>query len=124
MFLLLDWIKPLGITYLLTYKLSSDFLGTFFIAIIRSRKGYNNNPNALQLKSAFKRLLIRYELKQFDNSNCWFDSLDILHVTSNPQKLICSMKYILLIKKYSLLTMIILDHVKSLHHTSIILLNI
>lgn len=75
-------------TYLLTYKLSQDFLETFFSAI-RSRGGFNNNPNVLQVKSAYKRLLIRHEIKQFDTGNCLSDSFEILHVSSNPKKIKC-----------------------------------
>lgn len=87
-FPLFDCLKSLGITYLLTYKLSQDFLETFFSAI-RSRGGFNNNPNALQLKSAYKHLLIRHELKEFDNGNCLSDSLEILHVSSNSKMFKC-----------------------------------
>ncbi|KYN05673.1 THAP domain-containing protein 9 [Cyphomyrmex costatus] len=47
MFDLFDEIKLLGQKYLLTYKLSQDFLETFFGAI-RARGGFNNNPNANQ----------------------------------------------------------------------------
>lgn len=81
MFPLFEQLKKVGMTYLLTYKLSQDYIETFFSAI-RSRGGFNNNPNALQFKSAYKRLLVRHELKEFENGNCLFDSIDILHVTS------------------------------------------
>lgn len=85
-FPLFDQLKKLGLTYLLTYKLSQDYLETFFSAI-RSRGGFNNNPNALQFRSTYKRLLIRHELKEFDNGNCLFDSIDILHVTSRQNNI-------------------------------------
>jgi hypothetical protein len=42
-------IKHLGQTYLLTYKLSQDYVETFFGAV-RARGGFNNNLNALQFK--------------------------------------------------------------------------
>lgn len=114
MFLLYDKLKTLGMKYLLTYKLSQDYLETFFSAI-RSRGGFNNNPNAFQLKSAYKRLLIRHELKEFENSNCAFDNIDILYVSSlnvkNPKTkldiLIFSRKLLNLIHQI----MIILDNV-------------
>lgn len=54
MFPLYDKLKTLRMKYLLTYKLSQDYLETFFSAI--SRGGFNNNPNVFQLKSAYKRL--------------------------------------------------------------------
>jgi hypothetical protein len=52
-----------GLDYLLTFKLSQDFLETFFCAV-RARGGFNNNPNVLQFQSAYKRLLIRHEIKR------------------------------------------------------------
>lgn len=70
--------------FLLSFKLSQDFLETFFSAV-RSRGGFNNNPNANQFESAYKRLLIRNEIKMFDTSNCLADGLDILHCTSKKE---------------------------------------
>jgi hypothetical protein len=64
MFALYAKVKPLGMSYLLTYKLSQNFLETFFSAI-RSRGGFNNNPNVVQLKSAYRRLLVRHELSKY-----------------------------------------------------------
>ncbi|KAK3872733.1 hypothetical protein Pcinc_022203 [Petrolisthes cinctipes] len=52
--------KPLQ--YLLTYKLSQDHLELFFCAI-RASGGFRNNPTALQFMSAYKRLLLRHEIK-------------------------------------------------------------
>ncbi|KAK0074997.1 hypothetical protein PV325_007516, partial [Microctonus aethiopoides] len=46
---------------------------------IACRGGFNNNPNAFQFRSAYKRLLIRHELREFENGNCLFDGIDILH---------------------------------------------
>jgi len=80
--------KSLGSTYLLTYKLSQDYLETFFSAI-RSRNGLNNNPNALQFQTSYKRLLIRHELKEFQNGNCLFDNVEILSVSSRKENLKC-----------------------------------
>lgn len=48
-------------SYLLSFKVSQDFLETFFVAI-RIRGGYNNNPNVLQFKSAYKRLLMNNDV--------------------------------------------------------------
>ena len=41
--------------YLLTYKLSQDHLELFFSCV---RGGFNNNSNALQLKYAFRKILL------------------------------------------------------------------
>lgn len=87
-FPLFEKLKSLSLTYLLTYKLSQDYLETFFSAI-RGRNGFNNNPNALQFQTSYKRLLIRHELKEFQNGNCIFDNIEILHVSSRKENLKC-----------------------------------
>lgn len=74
-------LKREGMEYFLKYKLSQDYLETFFSAI-RARGGFNNNPNALQFKSAYRRYLtLRHELKDFESENCLLDSYEILHVS-------------------------------------------
>jgi len=47
--------------YLLLYKLSQDYLEVFF-SDMRKRGGFNNNPNAIQFRSAYKRLLVRSQV--------------------------------------------------------------
>ncbi|CAH0558772.1 unnamed protein product [Brassicogethes aeneus] len=54
--------------YILTYKLSQDHLELFFGAI-RSRGGYNNNPNAKQFEAAYKRLLVRSQISAPNTGN-------------------------------------------------------
>lgn len=78
-------LRSFGQSYLLTYKLSQDFLETFFSAI-RARGGFNNNPNTEQLKSSYKRLLVRHEIKEFQSGNCEFDHLKILSASSASKK--------------------------------------
>lgn len=80
-FELYSQIKKHNMDYLLTFKLSQDFLETFFGAI-RSRGGFNNNPNVIQFKSAYKRLLIKNEIKNFENGNVLSDSIEILNISS------------------------------------------
>lgn len=53
--------------YLLTYKLSQDYL-EFFLCIVRSANGSNNNPTARQFASTYRRLLVRHEI-QGQNGN-------------------------------------------------------
>lgn len=66
--------------YLLTYKLSQDHLELFFSAI-RARGGYNNNPNVRQFRGAYKRLLVRHQVKK-GTGNCLLrDSTAILDST-------------------------------------------
>lgn len=79
-------IKKYGNDYLLSFKISQDFLETFF-STIRSRNGFNNNPNAKQFESAYKRLLIRHEIKTFDASNCLADEVEILNYVAKRQSI-------------------------------------
>lgn len=58
-----------NLQFLSTYKLSQDHLEYFFSAI-RVKGGFNNNPSARQLKSAFKRMLVHGEMKHITSGNC------------------------------------------------------
>lgn len=72
--------------YLLSYKLSQDHLEVFFSAM-RSRGGFNNNPNAIQFRSAYKRLLVRHQVDGSMYGNCSpLNSVSILFVSSNKRK--------------------------------------
>lgn len=67
--------------YLLTYKLSQDHLEIFFSAI-RGRGGFNNNPTARQFTAAYKRLLVKQQVK-IGTGNCQpQDDTEILEVTT------------------------------------------
>jgi len=55
--------------YVLTYKFSQDPLEMFF-SKIRSRNGWNNNPNPLQLKWALRALLMKNNIEASKNANC------------------------------------------------------
>ncbi|KAE9543700.1 hypothetical protein AGLY_002096 [Aphis glycines] len=61
--------KKNGISYLLSYKLSQNHLEVFFSAL-RNRGGFNNNPNAIQFKSAYKRLLVKHQISGSEYGNC------------------------------------------------------
>ena len=54
--------------YLLTYKLSQDHLEMFF-SCVRARGGFNNNPNALQLKYVFRKVLLHDAITSPDKAN-------------------------------------------------------
>lgn len=84
MFFLFDELKNVGLTYLLTYKLFQDYLETFF-STMRAREGFDNNSNAIQFKNAYKRLLVRNEVKELING-CLFYNIDILCVSSRNLK--------------------------------------
>lgn len=78
-------LKPYGLRYLLTYKLNQDHLETWFSAV-RSKGGFNNNPNCEQFKSIFKKLLIHHELRT-GAGNCVSNDINILDVPSTKKKL-------------------------------------
>lgn len=78
---LFDILKEKGLKYLLTYKINQDHLETFFSAL-RSRGGFNNNPNAKQFESSYKRLLVRHEIEASERGNCLIDDVQILYALS------------------------------------------
>ncbi len=61
--------KPKPFDYLLTYKYSQDHLELLF-SCIRSRGGWNNNPNCLQMKYALRKMLMRNAITASKNANC------------------------------------------------------
>ncbi|KYQ53811.1 hypothetical protein ALC60_07294 [Trachymyrmex zeteki] len=66
------------------------FLDNFYSIIHnKAHMSMNNNSNVLQIKSAYKRLLIRHKIKQFNASNCLSDSFEILHASFNQKKIKC-----------------------------------
>jgi len=78
-------VKPYGMSYLLSYKISQDHIEVFFSAM-RSRGGFNNNPNAIQFRSAYKRLLVRHEISGSAYGNCTLlDNSIILFVSANKR---------------------------------------
>lgn len=69
--------------YIATYRLSQDHLELFF-GCIRQRGGYNNNPNVVHFKSAYKKLLNHYELQNHFRGNCLpLEKINILAATNN-----------------------------------------
>jgi len=55
--------------YMLTYKFSQDHLEMFF-SKIRQRFGNNNNPNALELRTALKQILLKNSISSSNAANC------------------------------------------------------
>ncbi|KAF4527952.1 hypothetical protein B566_EDAN014125 [Ephemera danica] len=71
--------------YLLTYKFSQDHLELFFGAI-RARGGWNNNPTCQGFTSAFKRLLIRNEIRSGRGNITAQDATTILFVKQKKKE--------------------------------------
>jgi len=68
------------------YRLSQDHLEIFF-GSIRSLGGCNNNPTARQFKSAFKKILIRSEVRDGALGNCIpVENIMILNYVSTSHK--------------------------------------
>lgn len=68
--------------YLSTYRNSQDHIELFFGAI-RMHGGYNDNPNARQLKGIYRKLLCHMELKSAGSGNCVpLESISVLTCSS------------------------------------------
>lgn len=78
------------VPYIPLYQISQDHLEIFF-GCIRAFGRQNNNPTVTQFKAAFKRLLIRAEIKGATTGNCIaLDDIPILNATS-AQSILCIM---------------------------------
>ncbi|CAB3224875.1 unnamed protein product [Arctia plantaginis] len=65
-------------TYISTYRLSQDHIELFF-GVIRKHGEYNNNPNVLQFRAAYKKTLNHLELRSSFTGNCIpLDNMNIL----------------------------------------------
>jgi hypothetical protein len=70
------------LNYLLTYKMSQDHLELFFSSI-RAHGRWSNNPSAQNFKYAYKKLLLRHEVKDNAGNVTRQDDTSILFVTKN-----------------------------------------
>lgn len=71
--------------YIPLYKISQDHVELFFSAV-RAKGGYNNNPNAIQFRAAYKKLLVIAEIRDGGVANCIpLEQVNILNCSStNP----------------------------------------
>lgn len=81
-------LMTFGVQFLLTYKLSQDFVEHFF-GCIRLRGGWNLNPTSEQFRYAYRRLLIHSTDGIIgENGNCSLLQLnDIVHNSLNEETL-------------------------------------
>lgn len=79
-----DYVEngPLDVFY--TFQFSQDHLETFF-SLIRSNLGRNNNPNEIQFKASYKKLLVCMPYLSARKGNCILSSTDIFTVSSAKQ---------------------------------------
>lgn len=55
--------------FIMTYRLCQDHIETLF-SKIRSKSGFNNNPDVMQFKSALKGLLMKADITSSASANC------------------------------------------------------
>ncbi len=82
--------------YLLTCKFPQDHIELLF-SCIRSRGGWNNNPNCLQMKYALRKMFIRNAITASKNANC-VTSQDVIQsspcfISENTTKNCSSARY-------------------------------
>lgn len=70
--------------YLLSFKLSQDHLENFF-SKVRSKGGFNNNPDVVNFKSALRSLLIFNQISPSPNANT-------MHVTESDEGCLLNLK--------------------------------
>lgn len=74
--------KEQRLSYIATYRLSQDHIETFF-GNIRKHGGHNNNPNVVQFKGIYKKLLNHLKLRASFTGNCIpLENFNILNCTS------------------------------------------
>lgn len=76
-----DYVEngPLDVFY--TFQYSQDHLETYF-SLIRGSLGWNNNPNDIQFKAAYKKLLVCMPYASARKGNCIMNSTNLLNVSS------------------------------------------
>lgn len=73
------------VKYMLAYKLGQDHLEMLF-SKIRSKGGFNNNPDVNQFVSALKALLVKTEITPSVNANCLELSADLASLNLRPKR--------------------------------------
>lgn len=86
--LALDLLQEGILKYFLTYKCSQDHLEMFF-SCLRAAGGHNDNPSALQVKYALRKLLFRNSVTPSVNANSFdadFETAPVLEFKSNKHE--------------------------------------
>lgn len=79
-----DYVENGQLDVFYTFQYSQDHLETFF-SLIRSNLGWNNNPNQLQFKAAYRKLLVCMPYLSARKGNCIVSSTNILTVSSGQK---------------------------------------
>lgn len=80
-----DFVRDGPLDVLYTKQFSQDHLETFF-SLIRNRQGRNDNPNAIEFASAFKKLLVCHPLLTSRDHNVITNSTGILTIPACTKK--------------------------------------
>lgn len=70
-------VESENLNFLIAFKFCQDHLETLF-SVIRSKGGFNNNPDCVQFKAAFNRILMRNEIRASLNANCLIDGTTLV----------------------------------------------
>lgn len=80
-----DFVQNGPLKEFYTFQFSQDHLETFF-SLVRNCQGRNDNPNAVELRSAFRKLLICYPLMTSVGHNVISNETRILTVPATNKK--------------------------------------
>lgn len=84
-----DFVRDGPIDVFYTKIFGQDHLETFF-SLVQNRQGRNDNPNAVEFASAYKKLLICHPLTISNNQNVISNATGLLTVSSRPKKQVIS----------------------------------
>lgn len=76
-----DYVENGALDVFYTFQYSQDHLETYF-SLIRGSLGWNNNPNEIQFKAAYRKLLVCMPYVSARKGNCILNSTKILNVSS------------------------------------------
>jgi hypothetical protein len=81
-----EFVATRDLPYLATYRLSQDHIELTF-NVVRSRGRWNNNPTPTQFRAAYRRLLIRHNIKPQNTGNAISqEDLQILPIVSFTER--------------------------------------
>lgn len=76
-----DYVENGPFDIFFTFQYSQDHLETYF-SLIRGSLGWNNNPNAIQFQSSYRKLLVCMPYSSARKCNCILNSTSVLTVSS------------------------------------------
>lgn len=80
-----DFVKNGPLEEFYTMQFSQDHIETFF-SLVRNSQGRNDNPNTIEFRSAFRKLLVCHPLTTSADHNVISNATEILTVSSTAKK--------------------------------------